>query len=265
MDPSLLRERENFKRKASELPNVAKRIRVSPLSQEPPINARKPLESNPVAVSSSKPKLLCEVVVHMKKRHLAQDKNPLSLNEILEEIGQPYHNDGVKNWLIEALNNNEKIEVSQEGNFRYKPTYNIHDGKGLVKLLRKFDLKGWGGILLDDVKESLPNWDKVLDQREKYISYVTRPDKKVIMFYNDSSCDLVVEESFQNLWRSLSVQHVDDEKIETYLTKNGISSMKQQPAAKKFLAPVRKKRSAKKGVVKKRDNDHLADILENYE
>lgn len=44
----------------------------------------------------------------------------------------------------------------------FKPPFKIRDKKGLLKLLKQADLKGLGGILLEDVQESLPNHEKIL-------------------------------------------------------------------------------------------------------
>lgn len=66
-------------------------------------------------------------------------------------------------WLAtEALINNPKIEVSFDGKFQFKPLYKLKDRKSLLKLLKQQDLKGLGGILLDDVQESLPQCEKAL-------------------------------------------------------------------------------------------------------
>lgn len=40
--------------------------------------------------------------------------------------------------------------------------YKIKDKKSLLRLLKQHDLKGLGGILLDDIQESLPHCDKHL-------------------------------------------------------------------------------------------------------
>lgn len=40
--------------------------------------------------------------------------------------------------------------------------YKIRDKKTLLKLLRQRDLKGEGGIMLDDILESLPQAEKCL-------------------------------------------------------------------------------------------------------
>lgn len=60
------------------------------------------------------------------------------------------------------MGSNPKIEVTPDGKYAFKPPYRIRDRKGLLKLLRQTDLKGFGGILLDDIQESLPNHEKVL-------------------------------------------------------------------------------------------------------
>lgn len=127
-------------------------------------------------------------------------------------------------WLqTEALQNNPKIEVSPDGGrFIFKPVYKIRDGKSLLRLLKQHDLKGMGGILLEEVQESLPHCEKALKNRANEIVYVTRPtDKKKILFYNDRSANLTVDDEFQKLWRSVTVDAMDDAKIDEYLEKQG--------------------------------------------
>jgi hypothetical protein len=64
--------------------------------------------------------------------------------------------------LTEALVDNPKIEVTPDGKFIFKASYKIKDKKSLLRLLKQHDLKGLGGILLEDVQESLPHCDKAL-------------------------------------------------------------------------------------------------------
>lgn len=73
-----------------------------------------------------------------------------------------------------------------------------------------------------------------------------------------------VDEEFQKLWRSATVDAMDDAKIDEYLEKQGIRSM--QDHGPKKPVPKRKKMANKKRQFKKpRDNEHLADVLETYE
>lgn len=98
-------------------------------------------------------------------------------------------------WLqTEALQNNPKIDVSYDKTrFAFKPVFKLKDGKSLVKLLKQYDLKGLGGIMLEDIQESLPHCEKVLKNRANEIIYVTRPtDKKKILFYNDRTANITV-------------------------------------------------------------------------
>lgn len=99
-------------------------------------------------------------------------------------------------WLqTEALQNNPKIEVSSDKTrFAFKPVFKLKDGKSLVKLLKQYDLKGLGGILLEEIQESLPHCEKVLKNRANEIIYITRPtDKKKILFYNDKTATITVQ------------------------------------------------------------------------
>lgn len=86
-----------------------------------------------------------------------------------------------KQWLEqEALKSNPKIEATEDGKYAFKPPYNIRDRKSLLKLLDKHDQRGLGGILLDDIRESMANVDAALKKLGDSVLYVTRPtDKKV--------------------------------------------------------------------------------------
>lgn len=57
---------------------------------------------------------------------------------------------------------NPKIEVSPDGRFLFKALFKLKDRKSLLKLLRQQDLKGLGGVLLEDIQESLPHAEKAL-------------------------------------------------------------------------------------------------------
>lgn len=66
-------------------------------------------------------------------------------------------------WLeTEALPGNPKIERTPDGKYMFKPPYKLKDRKALLKLLKQQDLKGLGGIMMDDIQESLPNCEKAL-------------------------------------------------------------------------------------------------------
>lgn len=210
--------------------------------------------------------ILTKIVNYMKERHLRGEDHTLSIEEILDETNQLDIGSSTKTWLLtEALPNNPKLDYI-EGRFQFKPMFKIRDGKSLLRLLKQQDLKGLGGVLLDEIQESLPHCEKVLKHRASDIVFVTRPiDKKKILFYNDRTSNFAVDEEFQKLWRSATVDAIDDAKIEEYLEKQGIRSMADHGIRKQIL-PKRKKASLKKRQFKRpRDNEHLADILETYE
>ncbi|KAH8296176.1 hypothetical protein KR054_002649 [Drosophila jambulina] len=280
MDPALLREREAFKKRAMATPTVEKKTKTErppppPASDESKRKMRPPtapkLDATTYKTMSGSSQyrfgVLAKIVKFMRTRHQDGDDHPLTIEEILDETNQLDIGQSVKNWLAgEALNNNPKIESSPCGTkFSFKPVYKIKDGKALMRLLKQHDLKGLGGILLEDVQESLPHCEKVLKNRAAEILFIIRPiDKKKILFYNDRTANFSVDDEFQKLWRSATVDAMDDAKIDEYLEKQGIRSM--QDHGLKKPVPKRKKAANKKRQFKKpRDNEHLADVLETYE
>ena len=46
--------------------------------------------------------------------------------------------------------------------YRFKPVLNVHDRKGLVKLLSNNDIQGLSGVLVEEVEESVPHASKAL-------------------------------------------------------------------------------------------------------
>ncbi|XP_004924732.1 general transcription factor IIE subunit 2 [Bombyx mandarina] len=280
MDPALLREREAFKKKALATPSIEKKKRddsefkddskkksksSSSVSSGPKLDASN--YKTMTGSSSYRFGVLARIVRHMRARHQDGDDHPLSLDEILDETNQLDVGNKIKQWLqTEALQSNPKIECSPDGKFNFKPVYKIKDKKSLLRLLKQQDLKGLGGILLEDVQESLPHCERALKHLAQEILYITRhTDKKKILFYNDKTATLDVDDEFVKLWRATAVDAMDDAKIEEYLEKQGIKSM-QDHGPKKMLAPKRKKAKQKRRQFKKpRDNEHLAHVLETYE
>ncbi|XP_066590332.1 transcription initiation factor IIE subunit beta [Prorops nasuta] len=282
MDPALLRERELFKKRALTTPAIEKKkrefdkesVRDEPLKKKPKpssvsIAPKRETVNYKTAPGSSQYKfgVLAKIVKHMKSRHQEGDDHPLTLDEILDETNQLDVGSKVKQWLqTEALLKNPKIEVTPDGRFTFKAMYKIKDKKSLLRLLKQQDLKGLGGILLEDIQESLPHCDKHLKSLQNEILFITRPlDKKKIVFYNDKTAQFPIDEEFQKLWRAVAVDAMDDQKIDEYLEKQGIRSM-QDHGPKKAAPLKRKKPNNKRKLFKKpRDNEHLADVLETYE
>ncbi|GBP55574.1 General transcription factor IIE subunit 2 [Eumeta japonica] len=280
MDPALLREREAFKKKALATPTVEKKKKDESTFPKDDSKKKKPsstLNTAPkldatnyktmTGSSSYRFGVLARIVRHMKARHQEGDDHPLTLDEILDETNQLDVGNKVKQWLqTEALENNPKIECLPDGKFIFKPVYKIKDKKSLLRLLKQHDLKGLGGILLEDVQESLPHCERALKHLSHEILYIARPtDKKKIMFYNDKTATLNVDDEFVKLWRATAVDAMDDAKIEEYLEKQGIKSM-QDHGPRKAILPKRKKAAQRRRQFKKpRDNEHMAHVLETYE
>ncbi|KAL5106323.1 General transcription factor IIE subunit 2 [Taenia crassiceps] len=258
MDPSLLKEREEFLRRAKNMPVVEK---LRPQPQTASQMDANPLPSKKPLVPSTREYLT------MDTRHLERDLHPLSVEEILEEL-QLYETPRSDiMWLEnEALPNNPKIASTPDKKFKFKPRYDIRSRNDLYQLLKFHEIKGLGGIYLDDICEAIPDAEKVIQSLGDTVVQVTTPhDKKSVLFFNDKSFDLNVEDEFKQLWRAVSVEGVHEGKIEEYLHRNGIMSMS---ADKKVFTPAikQKRRGQRRNnrPVKLKDNEHLRDILKDF-
>uniref|UniRef100_A0A1I7XUD5 Transcription initiation factor IIE subunit beta n=1 Tax=Heterorhabditis bacteriophora TaxID=37862 RepID=A0A1I7XUD5_HETBA len=89
-----------------------------------------------------------------------------------------------------------------------------------------------------------------------------RKDK--VFFYNDPETDVAIEDDFKALWRNVSVDHLDEKKIEEYLQKHGIDAMKDLAPKKLFTGPPKRK-APKRRHNTKVHNEHLSGVLEDYE
>ncbi|ERE90829.1 glutathione reductase [Cricetulus griseus] len=248
MDPSLLRDRELFKKRALSTPVVEKRAVPSELP----------------SASSKKKKAKVEHGGSSGSKQNADHSNgSFNLKALSGSSGYKF---GVLAKIVnymKALVNNPKIEVI-DGKYAFKPKYNLKDKKALLRLLDNHDQRGLGGILLEDIEEGLPNSQKAVKALGDQILFVNRPDKKKILFFNDKSCQFSVDEEFQKLWRSVTVDSMDEEKIEDYLKRQGISSMQESGPKKVASIQRRKKPASQKKRRFKTHNEHLAGVLKDY-
>lgn len=284
MDPALLKERAAFINRAKAQPAVEKRKHADTSShsskKHKSSSSSKQKISNGASASktpfdyktshgSSQYKfgILAKIVKYMKTRHQDGQSHGLTLDDILDETNQLDVPTKHRHWLLtEALKNNPKIKTLNFGNeqkFLFNPSYDIRDKKGLLNLLKKHDLHGLGGILQEDIEEALPRAEKCMKNLGDNIVYVVRPhDKKKVLFYNDKYCRYSVDEEFQKLWRGVSVEGMDERKIEEYLDKQGISSM--QDVNIKKVVHTQKRRKGKKNNKFKKLNEHLDGVLQDY-
>lgn len=282
MDPALLRERELFKKRAFDLPVVEKRkdVEEKQTNSSSSVPIKKKIKKEPFTTTASKDSfnfkstvpahnfsILAKIVNSMKERYLNGDSEALSFDDLLDETNQLDLSAKQKQWLLtESLPNNPRINVTMDGKYAYKPVFNLKDKKSLIRLLDRYDSRGLGSVTLDDVKESLPNAEKIVKHLvdKNLIILVTRPvDKKKVLFYNDQSLKFNVDEEFQKAWRSIAVEGMDEAKIEEYLKNHGINSM-QDVNLKKPLPLHKGKNSKKRKQNFKKLNNHLGDILQDY-
>lgn len=168
--------------------------------------------------------------------------------------------------MDEALRQNAKLRVLDGDpiKFQFKPSIDgMKDKKSFRKYMERHSHEGLGGLMKDAIVESLPRAEKILKyhEKEQNIYIHQRPDKKVVIFYNDRSCEIEMDEAFQKLWRSVTVESVDEEKIAEYLNKQGITYT-DDPGLRKMMQGGLKRRKNNKKRRFKTHNDHVNNLLD---
>uniref|UniRef100_A0A0N5B6F8 Transcription initiation factor IIE subunit beta n=1 Tax=Strongyloides papillosus TaxID=174720 RepID=A0A0N5B6F8_STREA len=212
--------------------------------------------------------VMARIVEFLRKRFLDKN-NPLqwglSLDEILQEMQIYDLNKKAIAWLNDNLPKNPKIGQEEPGKFIFKPPYSIKNPQGLRNLLQKQMKSGECGLLHSELAECIPDVELFISQIKKnVISIPTQFNKRkdIVYFYNDPTHDYELDEDFKALWRTIPVSHLDDRRIEEYLKKHNIKSIKDiQPKSNNSGVPKRKSR---KRANVKQQNIHMDGILEEY-
>lgn len=210
---------------------------------------------------------MAKIVDYMKKRHLNQKQWPLSLQEILDELQVYDLPKRSEAWLREALPKNPRLTCDEESKYCYKPPYKIKGKTSLVAVAKKHHQDVRGGILLSDLNDCIPNGEKLLESLSDQIIVVPtqvnkRKDK--VFFYNDQELDIFIEDEFKQIYRKVSVDHLDEKKIEEYLQKHGIDAMKDLGPKRHGGGPLKRKTPKRRQNIKVQ-NQHLDGVLEDYE
>ncbi|KHN80773.1 General transcription factor IIE subunit 2 [Toxocara canis] len=200
------------------------------------------------------------------KRHLTAQQWPLSLSEILEELQVYDLSKKSEAWLQQTMPSNPRLMMDESGKFLFKPPYKVKGKNSLLALLKKHHQEGKGGVLLSDLNECIPAADKHIEALgNAVIDVPTQANKRKdhVYFYNDPDTDYTIDDEFKGLWRNASVDHLDEKKIEEYLQKHGIDTMRDLAPKRKIVGPPKRK-AVKRRANQKVHNEHLSNVLEDY-
>jgi len=209
MDPALLKDFNAFKKRSlaqptvesnkrrapSDLGKVKKKKRQQVLPHQLLQQAKKQAgnqtfnyKTHSQIRTKSRFSILSCIVDLLKSRYQAKEFESLSLDQLLDITKNTDIKFSDREWLErESLANNPKI-ACKDGKYIFKPKYGLRDRKDLIKLLEKNEQTGMGGVLLDDIREGLPNADDIVKALSDKVTFVDRSnDKKAILFNYDAS------------------------------------------------------------------------------
>ena len=111
--------------------------------------------------------------------------------------------------------------------FSFKPALNIRSTKDFRNLLQTYESQGKGGVLLSEVEEAMPNSETALvKMKDDIIEISTRDKVEKAYFYANKDLTIELDESFNALWRSVSVEGLTRSTIEAELRKVDVDVLK---------------------------------------
>jgi hypothetical protein len=233
-------------------------------------------------------RVLKAVVDMMGRRYGARQYEPLTLEEILAQLGLAELRMDTRDWLVQLVSTGSEgqpedsllplgREVPVQGQsppqslitrgLPLQPMLGleVRSRRKLLERLRQNDQRGLGGIPMSEIREALHNPDKAMARLEEegLVMKIARPDKEEIVFYNDQSLQLPVAEEFRGLWHRVSVDGLTEADIDRHLQSIGLGAM--QGEARKRRAPTASHKTRKKARVTKVLNTHLdSSLLKDY-
>jgi transcription initiation factor TFIIE subunit beta len=196
---------------------------------------------------------------------LDKDFDHHSLEDMQQNLTPNNMDQDITDWLRQALIENPKVDYDPMARkFMFKPSLPIKKRSDLGKLLRQYDEKGLGGVMMGDIGEALANPEKVVKKLGDSALVIQRQDKEKVVFYKNPNLDIEVDEDIQGLWRAVSVDGMGEADISKYLQNVGLTAM-EDTVVRKRKVPGQQSRAKRKSRVMKVQNVHLEQgILKDY-
>lgn len=290
---ALLQEREKFLKRqadaASFRANNEKRMKTEKTTQAK-ANRPKQNSSRSQATTDTKndypttiagrprPQILQMIVDKLKERFLDGNSEPLTIEEIANEINVTFDTSD-RHWLVSGpLLSNERIDVKNiddVNKFVYKPPLELKGNKrlALLNLLKTRHEECEGAISVEDIRNSIPksqskklDADKIIENLIKAGDVIkfAASNKREVLFYADRAHNLNVHQDFIKGWKSISVENKTPEEIREDLNREGHRGLMSNRTSLATNKESKTKKRPGRRTDRLKDNQHVADQLEDY-
>ena len=203
-------------------------------------------------------------IEHMKTKGV-----PLSLEDLVSYLSLQYAGDDYKKTIKTILSKHDKVLYDAaanggEGSFAFRPMHDIKSPEALLSFLQS--QKTAQGL---SVRELRDGWQEAeegiatLEGQKKLLVTRNKKDNHARMVWlNDPSLCVSVDEEFQNMWHKIRVPDATTVAVE--LEKEGLTPANKNRGVKvKPKVEERKKKKARRGGGKT-TNTHMAGVLRDY-
>jgi signal recognition particle GTPase len=202
MESSLLKSRASFLNQASKNvssapkpPKAKKEVKKRKNPESDAILKQMKQSASTAAKHRNKFRMIKIFVDYLKRCYLDKDFDHHSLEDMQQNLTPNNMDQDITDWLRQALIENPKVDYDPMARkFMFKPSLPIKKRSDLGKLLRQYDEKGLGGVMMGDIGEALANPEKVVKKLGDSALVIQRQDKEKVVFYKNPNLDIEVDE-----------------------------------------------------------------------
>jgi len=238
---------------------------------ETPSRMKKHLKEREVKRDDSVNGIVKRIIKFLSQRFLEAENRSLDLQTVLEFVCRENASKGIRSILKHVLSQHHNIVAESGRRYSFKPTIRANNRKQLVRYMKKLNRIAPIGVTEIDVKLSVPKADRVIElllQSEDVVRVGGIRFQKPILFFNDKSVSIKIDERFRNMWNGdFSVRCIEPHNIEYYVQQNTLNFA---PIRLRPLPPMRyqhvklDKKHKHEQKVRFHDNVHMVNVLKVY-
>eukprot|EP00055_Hartaetosiga_balthica_P006991 m.23441 g.23441 ORF g.23441 m.23441 type:complete len:226 (+) comp5543_c1_seq2:66-743(+) len=154
-------------------------------------------------------------------------RKPISFAETLAKSNFGTQKKAWRGELLDMVKVNcEKLDWNDDDEtIEFRPKYNVSDKEELVTLLQKFNEKGLGAIIENELEESYSKAvDDVAELEEAGLLYsIKNPaTRQTLLFFRRTDLDTTMDEEIVQRWRQVGMKGVDIKKELLAANKNPV-------------------------------------------
>eukprot|EP01147_Barroeca_monosierra_P004783 gene4783-6852_t len=195
------------------------------------------------------------LVIHNMQEILKISRTAVPFQQVLNELElHELSSNEISKIRNEIQARNCKL-LLEDDYIQFQPTYDVRNKQDLLNLIKEFDAKGLGGIILDELEDSYEGVrSDVCDLVDKNLVYKleNKAQRFSVLFYKDPKYHVNIDKAISEKWRLESISGKPDKEIKQELLKKGKQPLRIQKAKEERTTHMPKSKTSRRKQAEKR-------------